>query len=372
MRLLAVLLLCVLASFPARAADVVDTATEAARMVSAARDKLAAARSSRSQVKALSEAIRAYEVALVAMQGGLRELKKATITAQTRYAEEKTRVEKALVALQALEKTSPAKRVWHPDGALSSLRAGMILSDLVPVLSVQAESLKAELSALSTLTALQENAEADMKTAHRDLQSARDDLQRAIVVKAATSPPPADRVRRLDLLARSVTTLEEMAEGLGAIPAAALAGRGTGPEKGKLRWPVAGEMLRGFEETDAAGVTRPGVILTASPQSLVVAPDTAEVSYAGPFQGLKRVVVLEFSEEYLLVLGGLGQTLVVTGDIVEPGTPVGLLGGPNTSDEEFLINMTEGTGAFLTESLYIELRENGIAINPVDWFKSDG
>jgi len=372
MRLICTLLLCLSFSSTAKAADVVETAQNAAQIVASARQQLSSARTSKAQIKALTEAIRAYEVALVAMQGGLRELRRATVKAQTRYTDQKSQVEKALVALQAMGKSSPAKRVWHPAGALASIRAGMILSDMVPVMSSQADSLRAELSALSTLIALQESAESDIKAAHVDLRIARDDLQRAIVVKTATAPPPEDRVRRLDLLARSVVTLEEMAEGLGAIPPADLVASGGDPEIGTLRWPVAGEVLRKFEEPDATGIARPGMVLTASPKTLVVAPTRGEVSYAGQFQGLGRVVVLELSENYILLMVGLGQTLVVTGDIVEKGAPIGLLSGSDTSDEEFLINMSEGTGAFLTETLYIELRENGIAINPADWFKSDG
>lgn len=372
MRLFCAIVLAVSLFSSAHAADVVKTAEDAAKIVAAAREQLASARTSKAQIKALTEAIRAYEVALVAMQGGLRELRRATVKSQTRYTEQKAQVEKAIVALQSMEKSSSAKRIWHPEGALASYRAGLILSDLVPVMSSQADSLRAELSALSTLIALQESAESDIKAAHIDLRIARDDLQRAIVVQTAISPPPQDRVRRLDLLARSVVTLEEMAEGLGAIPPADLVALGNKPELGSLQWPVAGEVLRKFEEPDATGIARPGMVLNASPNTLVVAPARGEVSYAGQFQGLGRVVVLELSSEHIFLMVGLGQTLVVTGDIVESGAPVGLLSGPNTSDEEFLINMSEGTGVFLTETLYIELRENGIAINPADWLRSDG
>ncbi len=365
--------LVILLSFGAAFAnDVARTADEAAAMMGAARENLQTARNSRDQVRALVEAIRAYEVALVAMQGGLREIRAATLTAQERYEARRDHVEETLVAIQSIERASGAKRVWHPGGALASVRAGMTMADLLPVLNGEAEALRAELSGLATLTALQEAAEATMIEARADMRQGADDLQRAMVVKAAKAPPPEDRIRRLEELARNAAELGELADGLAAISPVDLEDIRDVPEERSLVWPVQGEILRGFNEADAAGVSRPGVVLTAASNALVMSPTAAEVSYSGPFLEQGNVVILELSSEYLLVLGGLGQSFVSTGDKVDANTPLGLLGDENTSDEEFLIKLGDADSAFRQESLYIEVRENGIAVDPVVWFVPRG
>lgn len=372
MILLRALLIVLVALTPAMANDVAKTAEEAAAMMEQARKKLVAARTSKTQIRALVDAIRAYEVALVAMQGGLREIRKATLSAQANYEARRSRVEKSLVAIQSIERASGVKRVWHPGGALSSARAGMTMADLLPVLNGEAEALKAELSGLAILTALQEAVEANMIEARTDMKQGADDLQRAMVVKAAKAPPPADRARRLEELAQNAIELGELADGLAALSPVDLEDVRDPPAEGSLIWPVQGEILRRFMEADAANIERPGLILSAPPQSLVLAPAGAEVSYSGPFLNQGTVIILELSGEHLLVLAGLGQSFVSTGDKVDQGTPLGLLGNENTSDEEFLIRLSDGNNAFRNESLYIELRENGIAVDPTAWLKPAG
>jgi len=357
---------------PVYANDMAQTADEAAAMMDAARKKLSAARSSKTQIRALVDAIRAYEVALVAMQGGLREIRSATISAQDRFEARRASVEMSLVAIQSIERASGPKRVWHPGGALASARSAMTMSDLLPVLNGEAEELRAELAGLATLTALQEAVEADMIEARGDMRQGVDDLQRAMVVKAAKAPPPEDRTRRLEELAQNALELGELADGLAALSPVNLEDVRDPPEENSMLWPVKGEILRRFNEADAANIERPGLVMSAPPQSLILSPHAAEVSYSGPFLEQGTVIVLELSGEHLLVLGGLGQSFVSTGDKVEEGTPLGILGSLNTSDEEFLIKLSDGNSAFRNESLYIEFRENGIAVDPTAWFRPAG
>ncbi len=366
------LLILLLSTGPVWANDVAKTANEAAAMMESARDKLAKARTSKTQIRALVDAIRAYEVALVAMQGGLREIRTATLSSQTRYEARRGRVEKALVAIQSIERASGPKRLWHPGGALASARAGMTMADLLPVLNGEAEEIRAELAGLATLTALQQLVESNMIEARADMRQGADDLQRAMVVKAAKSPPVEDRKRRLEELARNALELGDLADGLAALSPVDLEDIRDAPEEGSLIWPVDGDILRKFNEADAANIERPGIVLSAPPQSLILSPHDAEVSYSGPFLDQGTVIILELSGEHLLVLGGMGQSFVSTGDKVEQGTPLGLLGDQNTSDEEFLITLSQATNAFRNESLYIELRDNGIAVDPTSWFKPAG
>ena len=103
-------------------------------------------------------------------------------------------------------------------------------------------------------------------------------------------------------------------------------------------------MLRRYEEPDAAGVRRPGLVLFAPPQSLVRAPADAVVRYAGPFLEYGYVVVLEPDAETMVVLAGLAQLQVRTGATVRRGDLLGLLGG-RAPDVKKTVIPQAGTGA---------------------------
>jgi septal ring factor EnvC (AmiA/AmiB activator) len=54
-----------------------------------------------------------------------------------------------------------------------------------------------------------------------------------------------------------------------------------------------GTILRQFNEADAAGVARPGVVLATHPNALVTTPWPASVRYAGPLLDYGNVIILE-------------------------------------------------------------------------------
>jgi septal ring factor EnvC (AmiA/AmiB activator) len=139
-----------------------------------------------------------------------------------------------------------------------------------------------------------------------------------------------------------------------------------------MDWPVRGEVLRGFDEPDAAGVRRPGVVLRAAPLSLVRAPADATVRYAGPFLEYGYVVVLETGPETMVVLAGLAQLRVGAGTAVGRGEPLGLLGGRPLGVEEYVMLPQSDTGAGGSETLYIEVRQGRGPVDPEPLFARKG
>ena len=136
------------------------------------------------------------------------------------------------------------------------------------------------------------------------------------------------------------------------------------------RWPgrSVAQVLRGFDEPDAAGVRRPGVVLRAGPLSLVRAPAAATVRYAGPFLEYGYVVVLEPAPGTMVVLAGLAQLQARAGATVERGEPLGLLGGRPLGVEEYVMLPQSDTGAGGGETLYIEVRQGQGPVDPQPLF----
>ena len=79
-------------------------------------------------------------------------------------------------------------------------------------------------------------------------------------------------------------------------------------------------------------------------------------------------MIIEPASGYLMVLAGMGTVFGDPGDVLAAGAPVGLMGG--TEDVSATLNAggEEGSGADRTETLYIELRQDGNTIDPGPWF----
>ena len=124
------------------------------------------------------------------------------------------------------------------------------------------------------------------------------------------------------MIARDSATLTALA--------AALAKTGGAPPPPAARRPARPPALAGrgrrssrhFNEPDAAGVRRPGLVRRAAPRSRSSrAPADAVVRYAGPFLEYGYVVVLEPDPATMLVLAGLGRLQVRTGADGPPRRP---------------------------------------------------
>ncbi len=69
-----------------------------------------------------------------------------------------------------------------------------------------------------------------------------------------------------------------------------------------------------------------------------------------------------------MVLAGMGTVFGDTGDVLAAGAPVGLMGGTEDASASLNTGGEEGSGADRTETLYIELRQDGNTIDPGPWF----
>jgi septal ring factor EnvC (AmiA/AmiB activator) len=79
-------------------------------------------------------------------------------------------------------------------------------------------------------------------------------------------------------------------------------------------------------------------------------------------------MILEPGDGYLLVLAGLDVVYGEVGEVVAGGAPLGLMGGSAAVTEEFATDSTDGTGGRETETLYMELRQGAVPVDPLPWF----
>ncbi|MGL4311284.1 MAG: murein hydrolase activator EnvC family protein [Paracoccaceae bacterium] len=359
-------------SAAAETADAAAKASAAAENLRAAIAALEDAPGARDRVKALTVTIRAYEQGQSVLRDAVRQatIRERALTAKLNH--ERDRVSALLGVMTGMETAPGPLLLLHPAGPLATARSGMIVADVTPALQAEAERLRTEVEEIAALRRAEEQALQSVDDGLAAVQAARTELSAAISDR--TDPPanPADEPEVLAAMISGANTLADVAAALATRPLDREASPAFSDMKGTLPLPVHGTLLRRFGEQDAAGISRPGIILAAAPQALVTAPFPATVRYAGPLLDYGNVIVLEPEADYLLVLAGMATVYGREGDLLAGGDAVGFMGGgPSDSavvHAEFAAGMQEGLGTDRPETLYVELRSGAEPVDPTGWF----
>ena len=338
----------------------------ASNQIEAASAALVEANEAEDRVGALSDSIRSLEDGLASLRLALQASKTeeaAQVAEMTRNGAE---LGQLLATLIALQNTPAALSVLHPEGATASARAGQMLTAVTPMLRSEANSIRGELTTLSALNALHDAALVNMQAALGSLQSARNALTVAIreeqpLVEDTVSQAGLAQLAKAsqDLATLSAALIDRFPEG------AAITG--TENLRGRLPLPLSGTITRRFNQPNRAGIRQPGIVVTAPALSLILAPQAGIVRFSGVFLEYGQVVILEPSPDQLQIYAGFGQVYVRSGEVLVSGAAMGLLGGEMPDSAEFLVEggSENDKGA---ESLYIEIRENGMPVDPETWF----
>ncbi|MCU9848351.1 peptidoglycan DD-metalloendopeptidase family protein [Defluviimonas sp. WL0024] len=356
---------------PAASAEdpAVPAAEQAAENLRGAIEALNSAHGSRDRVAALTRTIQAYEDGLASLRDTLRRasLREAEIAAD--FDAKRDRIGQLLGVMSAMERDSAPLLLLHPDGPVGAARSGMILSAVAPALETEADALAAQLAELAHLRQLQSETAEMLAKGLAGAQGARTALSKAIQDRTDLPQRFLDDPEEVTALVASADSLDAFANGLAAMetdigaPMDDFAGA-----KGALPLPVRGTLLRGAGAADAAGIRRPGILVETSPGALVTAPWPATIRYRGPLLDYGNVMIVEPASGYLLVLAGLGTVYGDTGDVLEAGAPIGLMGGAAPGEGLTDAESKETGGEVRTETLYIELRQGKEPVDPGPWF----
>ena len=348
-------------------------AAAAAQELREATAQLDAALGAQDQVAALSDMIRAYERGLAALRTGLRRAGLREQQILHEFEERRQRLGRVLGAMTAMRKSPETTLLLHPAGAAATARSAMILDAIVPALRAEADELQDVLQEIQMVRALEEGAANTLAQGLSEVQEARRLLASAVADRSTLPVRFGEDPSELTTLVQSSDTLEAFANGIIGME------RDVGPPlgdfegaQGSLPLPVVGEVLRGYEEADAAGVSRPGIVIASAPAALVTTPWSATLRYRGPLLDYGNVMILEPAPGYLLILAGLSDVFGEIGDVLLAGEPVGLMGGEEGSAQEFGIGFVQsaanGGDAKHSETLYVELRKGKDTLDPADWF----
>lgn len=123
--------------------------------------------------------------------------------------------------------------------------------------------------------------------------------------------------------------------------------------KGRLTWPVAGQLLHDFGQPRAGGrLSWNGVVLAAPRGREVRAVYHGRVVFADWLDGMGLLVIVDHGEGFMTLYGYNETTLKSAGDWVAPGDVIATVGE---------------SGGQMQPGLYFEIRKGTRPVDPRDW-----
>ena len=160
-------------------------------------------------------------------------------------------------------------------------------------------------------------------------------------------------------LEESSVRLREMIERLEKEKAGEpFAGKGFRSLKGRLAWPVDGEVIVSFGKYNDPQYNIPvfknGIEIKAGVSEEPRAVSDGSVVFADWFKGYGLLLIINHGNGYHTLYGHLSEIFHKSGDIIEKGTVIGKIG------ESGLLNVP---------TLYFEIRYKGKPVDPIQWLK---
>lgn len=128
--------------------------------------------------------------------------------------------------------------------------------------------------------------------------------------------------------------------------------------KGKLSWPIDGEILTLYEKNDelptGTSALKSGIEIRSKPGIAAGAVAGGRVVYTDTYEGYGRVVIIDHGDGYHSLYGNLSETSLEKGNIVIQGSRVGTPVKSKTLD---------------VPSLYFEIRHKGRPVDPMAWLQ---
>ena len=329
------------------------------------------AKNAKKRVKSLSQAIQSYEETLAILRISIRDLSLQKSQLKNIFNQNESEFMQLLGVLAAVQKTPIAGQMLHPDGPLATARSGMIISDIIPILQENVNQIRDQVIALEQLSNTQFQAQVSLEAGLLELQKAHSNLGRAVANRETLPKRFSADPEKLQLLIKASKDLETFAEAVQTIainePTVSLPS--VRDRKGQLKLPARGKVLSKFNEADAAGVKRSGIILATDPRAIVTSPTAATIRYLGPLLDYGNVAILEPQNGLLFVFAGMDTLYGEIGQVIPALSPIGLMPSQGNDVDKIFKTKANIYSGKLSETLYVEVRLGSNAENPLDWFK---
>ena len=359
--------------------------------------------------KLLAGKVQESENQLSNAEGKLSELDGQEKALRSSLTERYGKISKLLSVLQRMGRNPPPVMITKREDALKMVRSAMLIAAAFPEMRAQTVSLSAKLNELVKVMDGVREERAKTEAYAKDLKDKRQQLDALMETKrqlyaqkqtdlqsvrtaAAEIAKGAEKLS--ELIAKVDQTVAKNTE-LGAYneeakaqelnPDAAAPPPGGAPNaleltpaakpgkseplrpliafnlaKAKLPLPAAGRRVLSFGEKTQYGAQSKGIVIETRAFAQVTSPCDGWIVFAGEFRSYGRVLIINPGGGYHVLMAGLSQIDVSTGQFVVAGEPVANMSGGAPSAAQ--------TALASAPVLYIEFRKDGEPIDPDPWW----
>ncbi len=291
--------------------------------------------------------------------------------------EDRTTTSRLILSLSRIRRTPPESMLARSETPYKTAQSALLMSRVLPSIKRHAEKLSKNLQTLNKVTEeLEFEKETLLRTSdlfHQQHETLTSLLNRKKFLHAQTNDNIKARefsIQKVSLQAQSLQDLIERiqvenqkeSERQKKKQIAMKAARKAHSQKptlssGSAKLPVSGIIRIGYRQKDQYGAKSNGLNIESRPGALIIAPMNGKVQFTGNFKRYGNIVIIEHPQGYHSLIAGLDKIHATVGDQVKSGEPIGLL--PNSS-------------LIPRPTLYYELRQNGVAIDPAQKFSGLG
>lgn len=263
-------------------------------------------------------------------------------------------LEKLLPVIQRLARQPAATLLAAPLPPADSVRGIAILQGVAATIATKAAAVKTESARLAVLIAQVQASKTQLDAAVAQQQQGEANLTTQIGAaepdELADADPAAQAAAAAAAAAHRLDNINDAVAAL--VPTAPISGLPSGGGA-----PVAGHIVIHYGVPTLGGPSA-GISYATAPGSAVTTPCPGTVMFAGPFPAYGLVVIADCGAGNSLVLAGMATLDVAQGQHLARGQPVGMMQGYDPND------------ATRQPLLYVELRQNGLPVNPTTWLGS--
>ncbi len=320
------------------------------------------------------------------------------------------KISKLLSILQRMGRNPPPVMITKREDALKMVRSAMLIAAAFPEMRAQAVSLSAKLNELVKVMDGVRDERAKTEAYAKDLKDKRQQLDALMETKrqlyaqkqndlqsvrtaAAEIAKGAEKLSELiakvdqavakntelgayneDAKAQQLNPDAQVSPPPGGAPNAAELAPEAKPgkseplrpliafnlAKAKLPLPAAGRRVLSFGEKTQYGAQSKGIVIETRAFAQVTSPCDGWIVFAGEFRSYGRVLIINPGGGYHVLMAGLSQIDVSTGQFVVAGEPVANMSGGAPSAAQ--------PAQASAPVLYVEFRKDGEPVDPDPWW----
>ena len=316
------------------------------------------------EMVSLARTVRRHEDQLSLLEQKKKELEAQQKELESHLSLSSAQMAKLMQGMQTLALRPSEILLMQAETPVQMLRSHRLMQYSFPIVNSSQKQTQEDLNTLSQVKSDLQNKIVAIKTTKAELSDKNEQMEKLAQQKKvlqaqytsnyekskAKAEKLAKEAKDLKELLASIQREQQKKQALSKVQTKSFGSGAFAKARGSLAFPAQGRVTQNFGDTTGASQSHAkGMVITTRSGAQVTAPFDGTVLFAGPFQNYGKLVIIDHGDNYLTVLAGMDTITTSVGSQLLTGEPIGRMGTDY-------------------KALYLEIRQNGQAINPRPWF----